>query len=51
MREGSADVKGVANHRTVVCDSQHRSDSSEADRRYKSVEVIETVHLREAARN
>ena len=50
VEEGSVDVKGVAHHIMSVCDGQHRSDSSEADRGCKSVKIIETVHLREAAR-
>ena len=49
VQESSVDVKGVAHHRTAVCDSQHRSDSSEGDRRCKCVKDIETVHMREAA--
>ena len=51
MLEGSVDVKGVAHHRDAVDDSEHRSDSREADRRRKNVVVIKTVHLREAASN
>ena len=51
VRESSVDVKGVAHHRISASNRQHRSDSNEADRRCKSVELIETVHLREAARN
>ena len=49
MQEGNVDVKGVAHHRADVGDNQHRSYCREADRRRKGVEVIETVHLREAA--
>ena len=49
VQEGSVDVKGVAHHRAAVGNSQHRSFCREADRRRKGVEVIETVHLREAA--
>ena len=30
VQGGSVDVKGVTHHRTAVCNSQHRSDSSEA---------------------
>ena len=41
----------MAHHRVAICNSQHRSNSREADRRRKSVKIIETVHLREAASN
>ena len=49
--ESNVDVMGVAHHRVAVGNSVHHSDSREADRRRKSVEIIVTVHLREAASN
>ena len=49
VQESNGDVNGGAHHRADVGDNQHRSYCREADRRRKGVEVIETVHLREAA--
>ena len=49
VQEGSVDVKRMANHKAAVGDSQHCSYCREADRRREGVEVIETMHLREAA--
>ena len=51
VQEGGIYVQRVAHHAAAICNSHHGSNGSEAHRRCKGVEVVEPMHMCEAARN